>query len=208
MLLNPEREVFAVVAAAGLSRRCPPGKLFLPWDGKTVLETTVGNILAACPAGVVVVLGHRASEARRLLEGMPCAPVFNPRYREGMGTSVAAGIRYWLDFPALPPEAGILLQPGDTPFIPVAAVAAVVAAYREKRGEIVAASHLRRRGHPVIFHRRFAPELEEACLRGGGAREVLRAHSEEIWHFPAGPEVLDDLDTLEDYRRRRSQAEG
>jgi len=199
----PEREVWGVVLAAGFSRRCPPGKLLLPWGASSVVGTVAAHLLSAGLGRVLVVVGHEAESVKRALAGLPLEIVPNPAYREGMGTSVAASLDRCLNDPGFPSEAGMLLLPADTPFIGVAVLSAAAAAYREGRGDIVAASHAFRRGHPVVFSRRFAAELRKACLEGEGARQVVRAHPEAVFHLDAGPEVLEDIDTMEDYGRLR-----
>jgi len=189
------------VLAAGLSRRCPPGKLFLPWGEGNIIEAVLANLLAARPDGILVVLGHREVELRKFLEDSPCETVFNPRYLQGMGTSVVAGMEYWQAAPEFSDQAGLMLMPADTPFISSDIIAGIIKDYREGRGDIVVTSHGGRRGHPVIFNRCFFPELRRACLDGQGARETMRSHPESIWYFEAGPEVLEDIDTIQDYNR-------
>ena len=58
----------------------------------------------------VVVLGHRADEVSRRLKGRDLVCVVNERYREGMVTSVQAGVRA-----ADPDSAGFLICLGDQP---------------------------------------------------------------------------------------------
>lgn len=206
--MSSPRQVAGIVLAAGLSRRCPPGKMLLPWGDSCVVASTVGNLLSAGLDRTLVVVGHEAEQVKEALAGLGARIVFNPGYRQGMGTSVVAGLEAVLADPELAGETGMLLLPGDTPFIPSADLARAAAAYREGKGRIVVASHSFRRGHPVVFSGRFAAELRQACLEGEGARQVVRAHPDEVFHLEAGPEVLEDIDTLEDYSRLRRTYNG
>ena len=54
----------AIVLAAGLSRRMgEANKLLLPFGKKTVLETTLDNILSSNIEVVLIVIGHEIGRA-------------------------------------------------------------------------------------------------------------------------------------------------
>jgi molybdenum cofactor cytidylyltransferase len=199
---NAERPVYAIILAAGESRRfAPRNKLFLPCGNVTVLETAVGNVLCSRLAGVVVILGHQADRSAALLENLSCRTIVNPDYHDGMGSSVVTGIDYWLDHASLEPDAGFLFALGDQPFIPSAVIDRVIKSYRKTTKGIVVPSFQGRRGHPSIFHRRYADEIRQTAGRWG-AREVLRRHPDEILSIPVKTEaVVLDIDTPRDYER-------
>lgn len=198
----PPRSVYAVVLAAGESRRCRPrNKLFLPWKGSTILEAVVSAVMASPAAGTAVVTGHQADRVAALLEKYPCPTVFNPDYRSGMGSSLVAGLDYWQSRNGLSPEAGFLIVLGDQPFISPGIIGRVIAAYRDSAAEIVVPVFRGRRGHPPIFHRSLAGEIREVAGRYG-ARELLRRHPDKILPVDVGTgDILEDIDTLRNYRR-------
>ncbi|MFH1038514.1 MAG: nucleotidyltransferase family protein [PVC group bacterium] len=195
-----KRPVYAIILAAGESRRCAPrNKLLLPFGGKTILETSVRNVLASRVVGVVVILGHQADVAAGLLRGLSCRMVVNPDYPSGMGSSVIAGIDYWHSLDDLASDAGFLFALGDQPCIPPAVIDEVIRTYREKGAQIVVPVCNGRRGHPSIFHRQYADEIREVAGRWG-AREVLRRHPDDIVSVEVASEaVLLDIDTPDDY---------
>ncbi|HUG10106.1 MAG TPA: NTP transferase domain-containing protein, partial [Opitutaceae bacterium] len=87
--------VGAVVLAAGGSRRLGRAKQLVTHNGRTLLARTIA---AACDAGIdtiVVVLGAAADEIRAALPSLPLHVHFvvNERWPEGMGTSIACGVR-------------------------------------------------------------------------------------------------------------------
>ncbi len=198
----PNRPVYAIVLAAGESRRCRPyNKLFLPWGESPIIETVVFRVLASRAAGTAVVTGHQADRVEGLLKKFPCRIVFNPAYRSGMGSSLVAGLDYWLARPALSPEAGFLVVLGDQPLVTTPTIDRVIAAYRGSAAEIVVPVYRGRRGHPPVFHRRYAREIREVAGRSG-AREVLRRHPEKILPVEVeSGEILSDIDYRETYRR-------
>lgn len=118
---GPMATAVAVVLAAGESRRMGQPKMLLPWGGATVLEAVIRTLLAAPVSKVAVVLGHRADAHRAALGSLADAPrvivVDNPRYREGMLTSVQAGVAALLQA-----ERGAAHVGASTPEQPAAAL--------------------------------------------------------------------------------------
>lgn len=148
---------------------------------------------------VVVVLGHRSDEIAEALQDEGVKLVRNPRYLEGMLTSIQAGVE------TAPADAEwLVVALGDQPWVRPELVALLLdeaaAALREGRS-IVAPSYGGRRGHPLVIHRRHRPEIGELNPEIG-LRELLQRHGEAIRHVVVPEEsVLRDLDTPEDYRR-------
>ncbi len=148
-----------------------------------------------------MVTGHQADRVSRFLERFPCRVIFNPDYRSGMGSSLLAGLDYWLARSGIPPDAGFLVVLGDQPFIAPAIIDRVIAAYRDSEAEIVVPVCRGRRGHPPVFHRNLVGEIRRVAGRYG-ARELLRRHPEKIHSVEVGAEaILQDIDTLENYSR-------
>ena len=205
-------------------------KLLLPYGGRTVLEHAVTAALESGAGLTVVVLGHEAAAARKVLaETYPgradLRVVSNPDYLTGQASSLRVGLRAVLDaFPelmAVPPSgssaaaAGNVPPPalpravvfclGDQPLVTAKTVTALIDAYLASPARpgpvVVAPVHAGRRGNPVLIDRRLFPEL--LALTGDvGARGVLDRHAGAgTLLVPAGPEVLVDLDTPEDYAR-------
>lgn len=194
------KPVYAILLAAGESKRCRPNKLFLPWGEETVLERSVANLLNSRLA-VVVVLGHQAKRAEALLKGKDCHLAKNPDYLEGMGSSVIRGVAYCLENLIGEEAAGIMLALGDEPFIEREVIDRLVASFRESSKGIVVPAYRGRRGHPPIFHSRYAEELMEAAERTG-ARELFRRYPDEVAQVEVETDaILLDIDTKEDYER-------
>jgi len=192
-------------------------KLLLPYGGRTVLEHAVTAALESGAGLTVVVLGYEAAAARAVLaETYPgradLRVVSNPDYLTGQASSLRVGLRAVLDaFPELaaaPPPAlprAVVFCLGDQPLVTAETVTALIDAYLaspERPGPVVVAPvHAGRHGNPVLIDRSLFPEL--LALTGDvGARGVVGRHvGAGTLLVPAGPEVLIDLDTPEDYAR-------
>jgi len=105
--------VLAAVLAAGESRRYGSHKLLQPLHGEPLILHPVKRLLAS-PAvdRVTVVLGAGARRVAEALKGLPVTLFYNPRYREGIASSVrvAAALALASGYQAL------LITPGDVPY--------------------------------------------------------------------------------------------
>ncbi len=185
-----------VLLAAGASRRMGgDNKLLLPVRGRPLVTWPAGALTGAGLEPVVAVVGRDADAVTRALSGLAVTCVRNDRHRDGMGSSVAAGVR------AVPPEAdAVAVAVGDLPGLRSDLVAAVVAAFRADPRGIAVPVFRGRRGHPVVFDLgRYRPALESLC-GDAGARGVLAAHPDDVLEVPVDdPGVVQDVDTPEAY---------
>lgn len=186
--------VFGILLAAGRGSRFGGEKLRAPLPEPTLgvpPGTALGvaaarSLVAALPDSVAVVRpgdtalsGLLAQAGLRILE---C-----PRADEGMGASLACGVR------ATKGADGWVVALGDMPWIAPATIAAIVAALRAGAG-LVAPVYRGVRGHPVGFAHRYHPDL--AALSGDeGARAVLKRNAAALMLIDVDdPGVVRDVD--------------
>lgn len=164
----------AIVLAAGRSSRMGSHKLLLPLGGRPLVQRAVGAALASQAHPVLVVLGYAAEQVRAALPGGRYSIIENPRYADGMATSLRAGIA------ALQEEVmGVVVLLADQPLLTSAHVNLLLAAAETSPGTPVAASFGGRRGNPVYFPRALFHEL--AAVEGDeGGRSVLARHLSEL----------------------------
>ncbi len=192
----------AILLAAGFSRRFGAGEstgsqklLARLEDGRYVVEAAAQNLLAGA-GKVVAVIG--ADEAlKRVLENCGCQVVVNTLAKEGMGTSIAAGVRACRD------AGGWLIALGDLPFIQPQTIANILVGSSSSAG-IVIPTFNGARGHPVAFAADFLPEL--MALQGDqGARSIVAAHPARLKLLPVDDAgVVADIDTPDDLRNHQS----
>lgn len=189
-------DVCAIVLAAGMSTRMGTQKLLLPFDGKTIIEKVVENILKSGIENIIVVLGANSAELEDALEFWPVQTVVNENFREGMHTSVTTGVK------VLPANAkAVLVFPGDQPLISEEAIRKVVGAWRQSGKLIVIPLFEGKRGHPPLYDFRLRNELLNIDP-AVGLRSVAQNFQEEVEEVETGSSgILKDIDTPEEYQR-------
>ena len=186
----------AVVLAAGEGRRMGGAKALLRFGDRTFLAHTSGLFLRPGIASVVAVLGHEAERVTTEGHVPPTVTIaINPRYREGMLSSILCGLEAAEQMGA---EA-VLLHPVDHPLVDPVTIDRVVAAL-EAGAAIAVPSHQGRRGHPGGFAKACWPALR-AASPDRGARAVLADHPDWVVHVAGDPGFAIGIDTPEDYAR-------
>jgi molybdenum cofactor cytidylyltransferase len=188
-----------ILLAAGYSKRFGSNKLLqsLP-AGSPEAGTPIGlaaakHLLEALPESIAVVR-PRAQKLARILRDAGCNTVVCKNAGDGMGTSLAAGVRSTSD------ASGWIVGLADMPFIRPETIRTVAKALHDGAA-IAAPSFQGRRGHPVGFARRFYEEL--SSLHGdNGARQFLEQHPEWVKVFEVDdPGVVRDIDEPSDLER-------
>jgi len=180
-------KIGAVVLAAGEGRRFGGNKLLVTVDGEPVI-TRVLRALDGIER--VVVVGAHVEELMQYLRSE--VVIYNPNYREGMSTSIKLGLRFFQDYDA------VLIVLGDMPLITRETINKIINTYHEGCTAVIP-THKGLRGNPVLIHRLLFNELMR--LRGDvGARELLRDRA-DVCYVECGPEVIMDIDTLDDLAR-------
>ncbi|NTU51710.1 MAG: nucleotidyltransferase family protein [Candidatus Aminicenantes bacterium] len=149
--------IWAVVLAAGESRRMGTQKLLLPFGGTTVVGAVVRAALASRAGRTLVVLGADRVAVQESVDAWPLRKIefaVNENYSLGMLSSIQTG------FKALPTEAeAAVVMLGDQPFLPAKVVDAVIEAYRTSGKGIVIPVFRGRRGHPVLVDLKYRAEV-------------------------------------------------
>ena len=186
----PRPELHALVLAAGSARRFGALKQLQPIEGEALL-LRVARRAGAAVDHTAVVLGSHAEALAALLAEEPFTLHVNPRWAEGLATSIRTGIA------ALPRScAGAMVVLADQAAIGAAQYVQLAALWRQAPDSIAAAYYSGSAGAPAIFPRRLFGAL--LALEGDvGARGLLRAHASDLITL-AMPSAALDLDTPED----------
>ena len=186
--------IAAVVLAAGSSRRFgDSNKLLARLDGKRVLTHVLDCVAPLSLLKKIVVVKPGDEEVTSLIDASVFDIVENANARDGMGSSISTGIRESGDVD------GAILVLGDMPFIKRSTYLELLAAFQEHpEKSIFAPLYEERRGHPVLFSRRYFSDLM-ALTNDTGAKCVVAENESAFLAVPtrdAG--VLSDIDVPAD----------
>ncbi len=197
--------IAAVVLAAGRSTRMGgSNKLLAEIGGRPLVRIAVEQALASRAKPVIVVAGHERERVEAALKGLPVQIVHNPDFAQGLGTSVRAGIA------AVPAGAdGAVVCLGDMPQVDAALIDRLIAAFAPEQGALAVIPTIDgKRGNPVLWSRRFFPDL--MAIEGDvGARHLISRYGEAVVEVPvSGKGALVDVDTPEALRGLKAEIEG
>ena len=195
--------IWAIVLAAGESRRMGRPKLLIPYGDKTIIETVVQNVVSSRADRVVVVLGGHRREIEAKIRDFAVKKVINRRYQEGMLSSVRRGLS------ALPSSArAAVFILADQPDVSSSLIDSVIEAYRRENKGIVLPVYRKKRGHPLLIDLKYRREIVALCP-DIGLRGLLREHRDDIFEVRvSSPAVLRDIDDPDDYGRALGSIRG
>jgi molybdenum cofactor cytidylyltransferase len=187
--------IAAVVLAAGLSSRMPGNKLLAPLAGKPIVRHVVDAAITSRASPVLVVTGNAMVEVTAALNDLTIQFVENHDYAGGLSESLKCGVKH------IPADCdGVLVLLGDMPFVTAKLIDSLINAF-DQGHEICAPIHHGRRGNPVLWGRRFFPDL--LALTGDkGARHLMDLHADTLCELEVEDDAsLIDIDTPDDLQR-------
>jgi len=195
--------IWAMILAAGESKRMGEPKLLLPFGEKTIIEAVIENIVQSKIENILVVLGSDREKIEEKIKNLPAKVVFNPHFREGMLSSAQKG------FQTVPEDTqGVLVFLGDQPAISNDIIDKIIDAYNRTKKGLVLPVYEGNRGHPVLIDMKYKGEVEKLSA-DVGLRGVVYSHPEDIQEVEVQtPAVLRDIDNADDYDRELDLKKG
>ncbi len=186
--------IWAIILAAGEAKRMKVPKMLLHFNGKTMIEMVIENVIRSEVFRTLVVLGSYRDEILGSIVHLPVDHCYNEDYRKGMLSSVQSG------FKSLPSNFdAVLIFPGDQPFIEPAVTNLIIKAYRESRKGIIIPLYGKKRGHPLLIDSRYREEIN-ILEENEGLRSLSKLHHDDVFEVKTNsPGILKDFDTKEDY---------
>jgi molybdenum cofactor cytidylyltransferase len=182
----------AIILAAGRSTRMMGvNKLLTEVGGQELVARGVAAARASKVDEVIVVTGHQAERVRELLAGSDVRIVHNPDYREGLSSSLRAGLSV-----LGPAVQAALVCLGDMPLLKPAHLDALLDAFHAQDADTICVPVFdAQRGHPVLWPAAYFSELKRITGDVGG-RSLLTVHAERVLQVRMQDEgVLTDVDT-------------
>ena len=201
------RQPVGILLAAGKSARFGSNKLLYPVMNDTpMILVSAAKLVNVLPDSIVVI-SQALSTLTTQLEQMGLRVVINEQAEQGMGGSIACGVRasesvieYAREFTSdnsCQDASGWLIMLADMPYIKTETIKLLV--NKLKQGARMVAPTLdQQRGHPVGFSQCYKSELL-ALNKDMGARQVLKNHQSELELVSVYDEgILIDIDQASD----------
>jgi molybdenum cofactor cytidylyltransferase len=190
----PKQSLFAIILAAGESRRFGSSKQLAIFQGESLVSRAVRLAEAVCGDHSVLVVG---SDWKTILSA--CAPqrgffVRNESYATGLAGSIACGVQS-----VAHAADAVLLVMADQPLVTEGYLNSLISRWREAPEMIVASEYAGVKGPPVVFPKRCFDSLVK--LQGDrGARSLLHDRRFSVVALPCDDAAV-DIDTPADLAR-------
>ena len=202
MSREPPR-LFALIPAAGRSRRMGSPKLLLPWRDSTVIEHLIRVLTRPEITAVVVVVRPDDVELQTALRRTAAVTIVPDHEPPEMRDSIEIGLRAIRERFQPRDNDGWLLIPADHPLIEPEVLDGLLTRWADADCDILVPKFGDRRGHPALL-RWFCAALVEQLPADVGINGLWKSSLQLITEWPTDHEsVLADLDTPEDYARWR-----
>ena len=190
------KDIHAVLLAAGRSERMGRNnKLLLNADGIPLVRRSAINILNSNVASMTVVTGFDENKIVNALSGLNVNFVKNINFREGLSSSLKAGLAN-----ITPTPSAVIICLADMPKIQPEHINQLIENFDPLKGwEICIPTNNGKRGNPVIIGSRFFPYIFETS-GDFGAKQVMKQHSDKIVEVEIGTsDIHFDIDTQDEY---------
>jgi len=198
-------QLFAVIPAAGLSRRMGRPKLTLPIAGRSVISRLLEVLDQPAVTDCVVVMrkdDDALFEEVRRSSATIIRPDVDP---PDMRASVEHALNHIRSCHAPAEDDGWMLIPADHPVLNRELLGRLIVRWDETAAGIVVPVYEQRRGHPTFFRWRFA-DAATGIPRDRGLNVLLAQFADDVVEVPVdNSAVLTDLDTPADLQRLREQ---
>lgn len=196
--------IVLILAAGASSRMRGEDKLLQPVGAETLLRRTA-RVAAATGCPVLVSLPPDRPARAAALEGLAVRPLPVADAASGMSASLRAGVAA-ARLMVTQSVAGLMILPADMPEFTTAALAGMIAAFREEPDLIWrGVAENGQQGHPAIFPRDLWPDLAKVEGDQGGIG-LIRAHPGRVMPYALpGAMASTDLDTPEDWAAWRAR---
>jgi molybdenum cofactor cytidylyltransferase len=195
-------ELWAIILAAGESKRMGSPKMLLDFKSGTMIEKVIANVKDSKVSNIMVVLGAYKEAIIDQIGKLTVKFCYNDNYKEGMLSSVQCGFRN------IPSDCkAVLVFQGDQPLITPSVINTVIEAYWMSGKGIIIPVYMSKRGHPILIDRKYSDEIEKLDA-GNGLRSLAYRFYDDVLEVNTDESgILRDFDTYEQYRKEINQTQ-
>ncbi|MFL2917036.1 MAG: NTP transferase domain-containing protein [Thalassobaculaceae bacterium] len=187
-------KIHAAILAGGQSKRMgTENKLLVPINGKPMVVLASETITASKANSVTVITGFEDQKIKEAIQNSNIHFAHNKNFQYGISSSVVTAVK------SAPEDcSAILIGLGDMPNITVSHINQLIDAYNPLEGRAICVPTWKgKRGNPVLWARRFFPEM--LLLKGDfGAKELMGKYAELVVEVEMNDNgIVIDIDTPE-----------
>ena len=198
-------KLFAVIPAAGHSRRMGRPKLLLPLGSKTVIARLLDVIQRREVTETFVVVRQDDEELQREVESAGATVIQPPIDPPDMRDSVEFALQEIGRKHVPAPTDGWLLVPADHPLLDTSVMDSLIARWNQDNCEILVPCFQQKRGHPTFFRWMYADAVFQ-IPRDRGLNWLTRSNASKVVEFEVEtPTVTIDLDSPDDYEQLQAR---
>lgn len=192
--------IWALILAAGESKRMGTPKMLLPFNGSTMIESVIANVTRSNVEKTLIVLGAENESLVQLAGIQSVINCYNDNYKEGMLSSVKCG---FTNIPA--GSSAVIIFQGDQPLIPPQVINSVIQAYLSSDKGIIIPVYNNKRGHPVLIDNKYRDEIEKLDNDKGLRSLAYKFPDDVLEVLTDEPGILRDFDTYDQYLKEIKQ---
>jgi len=192
--------IAAIILAAGRSTRFKGFKPLATIGEMSLVDRAIALFKSAGIEILCLVVGHRRADIVGALNARRIPWVYNEEYRQGMLSSVRAGVA------ALSSRIqAFFILPVDIPLVRRQTVLDLLSAYKKHGSGILYPVFDNKRGHPPLVSSSYAGPLLVWHGRGG-LQAFLKLHEKDAVDVPVADEYIHrDIDTPDDLKSLRAR---
>lgn len=171
--------------------------MLLPWKGSTVIDQIMQTLVQSELGDILVVTGANRKEIEDAIKIYPVRTVYNPNFENGsMLISLQTGVKALLS-----DSRAFFIILGDQPFLKADTINSLLDLYNNQPGKIIIPSYKMRRGHPWLLDSSFKNEIFD-LVEPENLRDLVTRNESNISYLVVDdPDILEDMDSPEDYER-------
>jgi len=205
MAINNKSFISAIVLAAGKASRMKGlQKLLLPFNGITIIEKSLSNLMDSMVNEIIIVVGYKSDEILKKIKNINLKKsfriIYNKNYEMGISSSIIKGISK-----INKKSDSIMIYLADQPFIDSGLINEIIKIYISSKKGIAVPVNNNVWGHPVIFSLKYKSVLEK--ISGDyGARNIIENNIDDLIKLEVNNgAVITDIDSASDYKKCRGK---
>jgi CTP:molybdopterin cytidylyltransferase MocA len=188
-------KIASLILAAGESKRFGENKSLARIGSQYLIERTLTSFLCHnhLKDEIIVVTGHYTEDLKPILKKTIVKQIHNPSFNLGMFTSIQIGLDSLRN--RLKEFSGIIIHPGDIPFITKDDVERLLTCHKSFPDHIIIPEYNGIRGHPILIPYNMFQGLYNLNNESEGLRGLIRTNDNLIKYAKVENQgILEDID--------------